>query len=121
MRPLHLLDLYRRSDSDVLRLYGTAGDDYGGLFQIPSCIDKAPMIVIASNDAGWDHVSVSRKNRCPNWAELDQVYRLFFRDGEHAMQLHLPADQHISVHPYTLHLWRPHDQSIPLPPKEFVA
>jgi hypothetical protein len=51
---------------------------------------------------------------------MEHVAKLFFQDDEVAMQLHLPPDQHINVHPYVLHWWRPHDQQIPLPPRIFV-
>ena len=83
-------------------------------------MDGALLLVIASNDAGWDHVSVSRRNRCPNWTEMEHVAGLFFRDDEVAMQLHLPRTDHINVHPHCLHWWRPHDQPIPRPPAIFV-
>jgi hypothetical protein len=52
---------------------------------------------------------------------MEQIKRLFFNDNEVAMQLHVTPDNHISVHPHCLHIWRPHDVEIPLPPKEFVA
>ncbi len=76
--------------------------------------------VIASNDEGWDHISVSLPDRCPTWAEMDHVKRLFFKDDEVAIQLHLPPADHINIHPNVLHIWRPHDTVIPVPPKEFV-
>jgi hypothetical protein len=79
------------------------------------------MRVIASADEGWDHVSVSRANRCPNWQEMEHVKRLFFKDDETAMQLHVPPSDHISVHPNCLHLWRCQSQPIPMPPKWMVA
>ena len=75
-----------------------------------------PMMVVASNGGGWDHISVSAQGRCPTWDEMERVKRLFFRDNEVAFQLHVPPRNHINNHPYTLHLWRPHDATIPLPP-----
>ena len=30
--------------------------------------------VIASDGAGWEHVSVSRRDRCPTWDEMCQDY-----------------------------------------------
>jgi hypothetical protein len=121
MRDLHTLDRYRITDAEALaHTGGWAGDAAHGSFVITSPIDGAKMVIIASNDEGWDHVSVSRKNRVPNWAEMEYVARLVFRDDEMAMQLHLPGDLHINIHPNVLHWWRPHDQPIPLPPREFV-
>lgn len=121
MRNLRLLDQYRLTDGPVLELYGTAGDHTCGAFVVPSPIDGAPLMVIASAGEGWDHVSTSRQNRCPNWPEMDYIKRLFFLDDETAMQLHVPPADHINRHPYTLHLWRPLDQAIPRPPAEMVG
>jgi len=109
-----------RDMADLANLADEIGDD-GGSFLIPSPVDAAPMCVIASFGLGWDHVSVSRRNRCPNWPEMEHVKRLFFRPGEVAMQLHVPAEQHINLHPNTLHIWRPNDgREIPLPPPFMV-
>lgn len=121
MRNLHLLDAYRDRGPDVMRLWGWAGDETCGAFYVPSPIDKAPLKIIASSGEGWDHVSVSRQNRCPNWPEMDHVKRLFFRDDETAMQLHVPPSDHINLHPHCLHLWRPQSQEIPRPPSILVG
>lgn len=121
MRNLHEIDQYRDIGPDVIRVYGSVGDETCGAFLVPSPIDGAPIRVIASSGEGWDHVSASRANRCPNWPEMEHVKRLFFKDDETAMQLHVPVKDHISFHPHCLHIWRPHHAPIPLPPSEFVA
>ena len=121
MRNLHLLDAFRRIDAAVIKHFGSIGDETVGAFELPSPIDKALIRVIASSADGWDHVSVSRPNRCPNWTEMEYIKRLFFKEDETAMQLHVPPSDHISVHPYCLHMWRPHDEQIPMPPKDMVA
>lgn len=121
MRDLRVLNGYRRTDRAVIEMWGWAGDETCGCFEVPSPVDRAVMRVVASAGEGWDHVSVSRRNRCPNWAEMDHVKRLFFRDDETAMQLHVPGNEHISNHPFCLHLWRPHNQEIPRPPSDMVG
>ena len=121
MRSLRLLDAYRDAGQQVVGYYGSAGDETCGVFHIPSPIDSAILMVVASADGGWDHVSVSRKNRCPNWPEMDHVKRLFFSDRETAMQLHVPTSDHINNHPFCLHLWRPQHSEIPRPPAIFVG
>lgn len=118
---LHKLDRYRLTDPrDLVWSEGWAGDEAHGAFHLSSPIDRATLLVVACNDEGWDHVSVSRKNRCPNWAEMSHVHRMFFEPNEVAMQLHMPVRDHINVHPYVLHLWRSHTQVLQLPPKIFV-
>ena len=121
MRNLRLLDAMRDTSPEVIRFFGFVGDETCGAFFITSPIDQFPMRVIASSGEGWDHVSVSRPNRCPNWPEMEHVKRLFFKDDETAMQLHVPPADHRSYHPNCLHLWRPLDREIPRPPAIMVA
>ena len=121
MRNLRLLDLYRCTVPAIVKYFGGIGDHETGVFEVPSKIDKAPMRVIASNGLEWDHVSVSRRNRTPNWAEMAQIKDLFFHDDETVMQLHVPASDHINDHPHCLHLWRPHKMAIPRPPACLVG
>lgn len=98
----------------------------GGAFLFPAGTTghgykaKAALRVIAANGDGWDHVSVSTKARCPEWGEMMLVHRLFFRDDEVTVQYGMPKADHISVHPYVLHLWRPHGVVLPLPPPIMV-
>lgn len=93
------------------------GDD-GGAFKIP--FEGRKLYVVASSGLGWDHVSVSLEQRCPNWREMSCIKHLFFDDNEVVMQLHVDKKDHINLHPYCLHLWKPHYLDIPLPPNFMV-
>lgn len=115
MRDLTALDQFRHHDPQW------AGDSTCGAFMIPSPTDRKPIVVLASSDLGWDHVSASRATRCPNWPEMVYIARLFFADDEVAFQLHLPEAQWVSNHPYCLHWWRPQNQTIPLPDSLLVG
>lgn len=124
MRNLLELNRFRINlPPNIAELWGVhpRGDHICGMFVISSPIDKRALRILASNGDGWDHVSVSLSNRCPRWSEMELVKRTFFLPGEVAMQLHVPVDDHISLHPFCLHLWRPHVGTIPLPPKQMVA
>ncbi len=121
MLDLHHLESYRDVSTEVVEIFGSTGDYTCGAFWVPSPIDKSPMRVIASSDGGWEHVSVSRKNRCPNWPEMEFVKRLFFADDETVMQLHVPPADHINYHLNCLHLWRPLGCEIPRPPGWMVG
>jgi len=121
MRNLHLLNEYRRTDLEVLVRFVTVGDETCEVFELPSPVDGKMLRVIASSGGGWDHVSVSRRNRCPNWPEMSHVKNLFFRPDETVMQLHVPASDHVNDHEFCLHLWRPQDAEIPRPPKWMVG
>lgn len=109
MRNLSLLDQYRK-DHPILGI----GDSDNGFFMIPGT--GCTLRVIASNGAGWDHVSVStNRKRCPNWPEMKKIKEMFFKDEEPAYQIFPPKKDYINCHPYTLHWWRPQKHEIKLP------
>ena len=109
--------------------YESLPDDDFGAFVIP--YKGMTLRVLASaGESGrkayghayaWDHVSVSLTNRCPNWPEMSYIKSLFWRDEETVMQLHVPTDQHLNLHSTCLHLWKPLNERIPMPPPEMVA
>lgn len=100
------------------------GDDFGA-FEVPGPCGRILRVIASPGDAHegipWEHVSVSLPNRCPNWPEMDFIKRLFWDDEETVMQLHPPRSKWISNHPYCLHLWRPIEFEIPLPPEIAVG
>lgn len=80
-------------------------------------------LAIADNDIfnkGWEHVSVSLDDRCLTWDEMCIIKDIFFYDTEEAMQLHPAKENYINISPYCLHIWRPKELAIPLPPKGLV-
>lgn len=76
--------------------------------------------VVFSWGGGWDHVSVSFQRRCPTWEEMCIVKDIFFRDDECVVQYHPAKKDYVNMHPYCLHLWRPQNEKIPMPPKILV-
>lgn len=70
---------------------------------------------------GWEHVSVSCKNRCPNWPEMSFVKDLFWRGDETVVQFHPPESEYVNNHPYCLHLWRDTNSEHKLPPSILVG
>lgn len=117
MRDLNELNRFRL---DAKSAHGSPydwnGDATCGMFELFSPADLANLRIIASSSGGWDHVSVSRADRCPSWEEMEHVKRKFFKDDEVAMQLHVPASEHVNCHPNCLHLWRSQKEPIPRPP-----
>lgn len=78
------------------------------------------MKVVASDGGGWDHVSVSLPNRCPNWEEMCFVKDLFWDDEETVLQFHPKKSEYVNRCATCLHLWKPHSVEIELPPKVFI-
>lgn len=96
-----------------------------GAFAIPvGVISHRNLYIIASDQAGWEHVSVHAddgKARTPTWAEMCGVKELFWGDDDVVMQLHPKKSEYVNFHPNTLHLWRPTTGEIPTPPSILVG
>lgn len=95
-------------------------ESYGnnGYFQIP--FESFVLQVVASDGGGWEHVSVSLKNRTPNWKEMCFIKDLFWDDEETVIQFHPPKSEYVNQHPNCLHLWRKTGQNLETPPRIFV-
>jgi len=98
------------------------GDRYGAFLIYGPC--GRPLKVIASDSTAeipWEHVSVSLNKRTPNWVEMCFIKDLFWNDDEPVMQLHPRKADYINNHEHCLHLWKPANAEIPLPPTEAVG
>lgn len=90
-----------------------------GLFIIP--FESYELQVIASDGEGWEHVSVSMPNRTPSWKQMCFIKSLFWDEQDCVVQYHPPESEYVNNHNHCLHLWRPTEQEIPLPPSILVG
>ena len=90
-------------------------NEHNGAARIRHPETGVDLLCIFSDGEGWDHVSVSTRNRCPNWPEMSFVKDIFFDPEECVIQYHPPRSTYVNCHPYCLHLWKPHGIVIPLP------
>lgn len=116
MKNLNELDRYR---VDIFNDGCLGQNEHNGAFKIK--IKGEEYMIIASNGMGWEHVSVSHKNKIPSWRTMTAVKELFFEAEEVVMQLHPKQSEYINQHPYCLHLWRPTAKEIPTPPSFMVG
>lgn len=94
-----------------------------GAFLIP--FEGRDLRVIASDGAleiseGWEHVSVSLPNRCPNWREMSFIKDHFWSEQDTVIQFHPQKSEYINNHPHCLHLWKP-PYEVTLPPYFLVG
>lgn len=85
----------------------------GGCFYFP--LGNIFFQVIASNQAGWEHISVSNDDRCPTFKEIVTMKEMFFNPGEVVFQVHPKKENYVNFHETCLHLWRPTNVNVPLP------
>lgn len=80
-----------------------------GMFLVPLTTAngaKRTFTVIASDEMGWEHVSVSLRDRCPTWDEMCAIKRLFWSLDAAVIQIHPPRAEYKNLHQFCLHLWR---------------
>ena len=53
----------------------------------------------------WLHASFSYPARIPSYDDVYEVRRLFFPSDKTVLQIFPPREEHVNLHPYTLHLW----------------
>lgn len=96
------------------RFYGCNGDSKNGCFEIQ--IDGSKYFIIASNGDGWEHVSVSNKKHIPSWKVMSKIKDLFFEENETVIQFHPKKSEYVNNSNNCLHLWKPINKEIELPP-----
>lgn len=79
-------------------------------------IADAASVIWGSNEYGWEHVSVAFPGRCPTWEEMCVAKDVFWRENEACIQVHPEQSVYINIHNYCLHIWRPKDGKLILPP-----
>ena len=79
--------------------------------------------VIWSFGGGWEHVSVCpyQKRITPSWDDMCKVKEIFFKDEECVVQYHPPKSEYINNMTNCLHLWRPIEQEMPMPPSIMIG
>lgn len=92
-------------------------------FHIPG--EARLVCCIASDQEGWEHVSVSFGNqstKTPSWGVMCAIKDIFWELEEVVFQLHPAKSDYVNNHPGVLHLWRCTDgRKMPLPPAIMVG
>jgi len=104
-------------------MYGSEPGSNYGMFYILSPEKRLEKlsVLVAPTDSEWQHVSVSRPNRCPTWGEMCFIKDLFWDETETVVQFHPAKTEYINMHKYCLHLWRNSTEDFKLPPGILVG
>jgi len=107
-----------------VRAHRILGDEVNnGAFSLFSCEPGWQLFLIASDGAGWEHVSVharrsgaAAQQRTPTWREMCLVKDACWDDPEDVVvQFHPRRSEYVNQHPHVLHLWRPVSVALPTP------
>lgn len=93
-----------------------------GCFSIPYGNKRLfVMSTIGDREIPWEHVSISLSHRTPTWEEMCFIKNLFWERDELVLQFHPPEKEYVNSCKNCLHLWKPWDQKIELPPRIALA
>ena len=130
MRTAEHMNQYRYNGNPLFQ--SAPADGLNGVFWIPLDRERRCHALCISSTGNkeirWEHVSVrviEKHNaklieRVPNWPEMAVIKDMFWKDDECVVQYHPRREDYINHHHCVLHLWRPLDVPIPMPPKECV-
>lgn len=90
-----------------------------GAFRVP--VGSQYLMVIASGDFNWEHVSVSHRARIPTGEEMCAIKDLFWGPEDVVVQYHPRESEYVRNCRNCLHLWRPLAADLPTPPVWMVG
>lgn len=76
---------------------------------------------IFSNQLGWEHLSVSMPSRTPSWDQMCMMKDIFWSKDEACVEYHPREEDYVNNHNHCLHIWRPTDETLPIPPSILVG
>lgn len=94
---------------------------YGNNGAFTVTLKRGQTVNVVASDYFWEHVSVSRTDRCPSWEEMTQIKQMFWDAEDCVVQFHPPESEYVNNHQFTLHLWRQIGKEFPRPPAILVG
>ena len=64
---------------------------------------------------GWEHVSISCKDRCPTWNEMCFFKDIFWGPTEWCVQYHPADSDYVNLSKTCLHIFKPTEVELPKP------
>ena len=115
MKPLEEIKKIKNLDVE----YGE--DGFGGYRTDP--VDRRVYSVIFSWGGGWEHLSISpiTKKQMPSWDLMCRMKDMFWEENETCVEYHPAKENYVNNMPYCLHIRKPINQELPIPPSIFVG
>lgn len=79
--------------------------------------------VVFSYGGGWEHISMAplKRSKMPTWDDMCRLKDMFFYEDEVVVQYHPAKKDYVNMIQNCLHLWKPIDETLPVPPSIFVG
>lgn len=76
---------------------------------------------IFSYQMGWEHLSVSTPSKTPTWEQMCMMKDIFWNKDEACVEYHPKEEDYVNNHKYCLHIWKPTEVELPIPPSFLVG
>ena len=104
-------NLFIEAEAENDGIGGKYYDKYSGKF----------LNFIFSYQMGWEHLSVSMPNKTPSWDQMCVMKDIFWNEDEACVEYHPKKEDYVNNHQHCLHIWKPTNETLPLPPSILVG
>ena len=97
----------------------TDNDGIGGYYY--DKFNNKKLNFIFSYQMGWEHLSVSMPSKTPSWEQMCMMKYIFWNEDEACVEYHPKKEDYVNNHKHCLHIWKPTNEVLPLPPSILVG
>lgn len=98
-------------EGDNLRIVGNLTDP----------LTRKSWYVIFTNGEGWEHMSISSRNKTPDWDTMCLAKSVFWNEDECCVEYHPRKEDYVNNHEHCLHIWKPIGVEMPTPPTIMIG
>ena len=102
-----------------LQIKDVGDDGFTGSFTDP--VERKYYFFVFSWGQGWEHLSVSQRNKTPSWDIMCRMKDIFWGEDEVCVEYHPKKEDYVNMHPHCLHIWKPIGVEITTPPSILVG
>lgn len=84
-------------------------------------VNQKAYYVIFTSSLGWEHASISQRNKTPEWEIMCRIKDIFWSGEECCIEYHPKEEDYVNMHEHCLHIWKPIGIEIPMPPSIMVG
>ena len=105
--------------NSFLQVHDVGDDGFNGIYVDP--VERKNYFFVFSWGQGWEHLSVSQRNKTPSWDIMCRIKNVFWGEDEVCVEYHPKKEDYVNLHPHCLHIWKEVGKEFPTPPSILVG
>ncbi len=105
--------------NSFLQIHDVGNDGFNGIYVDP--VERKNYFFVFSWGQGWEHLSVSQRNKTPSWDIMCRIKNVFWGEDEVCVEYHPKKEDYVNLHPHCLHIWKEVGKEFPTPPSILVG